>query len=53
MGKRLTRLVLFNNYKVGLAPMGPILIVNKVVNNSIKQLFDHLGQGLVNHGESY
>ena len=31
--------------------MGPILIVNKVVNNWIKQLFYRLDEGLVNYGD--
>jgi len=51
VGKRLARLALVNDYKVELAPMGPILIRNEIVNNSIKLVFDHVGQGLVNHDD--
>ena len=51
VGKRLARLALVNDYKVELAPMGPILIGNEVVNDSIKLVFDHVARGLVNHGD--
>ena len=51
VGKRLARLALVNDYKVELTPMGPILIGNEVVNDSIKLVFDHVAQGLVNHGD--
>jgi sialate O-acetylesterase len=47
VGKRLARIALANDYKVGFNPSGPIFKNGKRLNNLVRLNFDHVVDGLV------
>ena len=48
VGKRLSRLALFNDYGFDLIPSSPVYINSEIIKNKLKLNFDNVGLGLIN-----